>query len=55
MKILITGATSGIGEQLAVDYLRGGHDVFCCGRKISALSKLEEDHPDAAHLHSFDA
>ena len=54
MKILITGATSGIGEQLAVDYLRGGHDVFCCGRKISALSKLEEDHPDAAHLHSFD-
>ena len=54
MKILITGATSGIGEQLAMDYLRGGHDVFCCGRKISALSKLEEDHPDAAHLHSFD-
>jgi len=54
VKILITGATSGIGEQLAVDYLRGGHDVFCCGRKISALSKLEEDHPDAAHLHSFD-
>lgn len=54
MKVLITGATSGIGEQLALDYLRGGHDVFCCGRKISALSKLEKDHPDAAHLHSFD-
>jgi short-subunit dehydrogenase len=54
VKVLITGATSGIGEQLALDYLRGGHDVFCCGRKISALSKLEKDHPDAAHLHSFD-
>ena len=54
MNVLITGATSGIGEQLALDYLRGGHDVFCCGRKISALSELGENYPDSAHLLSFD-
>ncbi len=42
MKILITGATSGIGNQLAKDYLREGHDVYAVGRDDDALAALKE-------------
>ncbi len=40
MKVLITGATSGIGEQLALDYHNQGHEVWAFGRNKEALSKL---------------
>ncbi|WP_250162807.1 SDR family NAD(P)-dependent oxidoreductase [Psychrobacter sp. WY6] len=39
--ILITGATSGIGNQLAKDYLLDGHHVYAVGRDDSALAELE--------------
>lgn len=39
--ILITGATSGIGNQLAKDYLLEGHHVYAVGRDDSALAELE--------------
>ena len=41
MKILITGATSGIGNQLAKDYLLEGHDVYAVGRDDDALAELK--------------
>ncbi|WP_438012615.1 SDR family NAD(P)-dependent oxidoreductase [Psychrobacter raelei] len=39
-RILITGATSGMGYQLAVDYLQAGHVVYAAGRNQQALNKL---------------
>jgi len=41
MNILITGATSGIGKQLAIDYHNQGHQVWAVGRNESALSELK--------------
>lgn len=41
LHIIITGATSGIGNQLAKDYLLDGHHVYAVGRDDSALAELE--------------
>lgn len=42
MNILITGASSGIGFDLAKHYARRGNTVFACGRKAEKLSELDE-------------
>ena len=44
MKIFITGGTSGIGLQLALDYLSDGHVVGICGRDLSKLSEKIKNH-----------
>lgn len=40
MNVLITGASSGIGKQLALDYARDGHRVYACGRNEAKLAEL---------------
>ena len=40
MNIMITGATSGIGYQLALNYAELGHQVIACGRNQSKLDQL---------------
>jgi len=40
MNILITGATSGIGKQLALDYQDQGHQVWAVGRNEKSLQEL---------------
>lgn len=40
MKVLITGATSGIGKQLAIDYHHEGHEVLAVGRNKDVLEEL---------------
>ncbi|MGR5237752.1 SDR family oxidoreductase [Vibrio alfacsensis] len=39
--VLITGATSGIGKQLTLDYANTGRRVIACGRNEFALAELE--------------
>jgi len=41
LHILITGATSGIGKQLAKDYLLADHHVYAVGRDDEALVELQ--------------
>jgi NAD(P)-dependent dehydrogenase (short-subunit alcohol dehydrogenase family) len=40
MKIVITGATRGLGRALAEDFIRGGHTVLGCGRGGEAVFDL---------------
>ncbi len=54
MNILITGSSSGIGLQLARDYLAEGNTVYCCGRNKSSLQGLKDSFPVLAHLVLFD-
>ncbi|MEN2750442.1 SDR family NAD(P)-dependent oxidoreductase [Psychrobacter sp. FBL11] len=42
LHILITGATSGIGYQLAKDYLQDNHQVYAVGRDDKALAELKD-------------
>ncbi|MGI2257876.1 SDR family NAD(P)-dependent oxidoreductase [Shewanella sp. GXUN23E] len=39
-RVLITGASSGIGAQLAKDYLAQGWQVFACGRSSQRLASV---------------
>lgn len=54
MNILITGATSGIGEQLARDYAAAGHKVVACGRNEQVLQQLVEAYPEAITAQPLD-
>ncbi len=45
-RILITGASSGIGYELARLYLQQGSFVFLIARSVASLSRLEEEFPD---------
>ena len=40
MITLITGATSGIGEQLAIKYAQLGDTVIACGRNSEKLAEM---------------
>ena len=44
--VLITGATSGIGQQLVIDYSLAGWRVIACGRRKAALVELQGSLPN---------
>jgi NADP-dependent 3-hydroxy acid dehydrogenase YdfG len=48
--ILITGATSGIGESLLYQYLANGYQVIACGRNQQKLQQLAHDNPNVIPL-----
>lgn len=48
--VFITGATSGIGKQLALDYAKQGWQVIACGRNQSVLDSL---HTQYANIFSL--
>lgn len=54
MNILITGATSGIGAQLAIDYAKEGHNVYACGRNKEKLAQLVSNNSDLIKPLIFD-
>ena len=45
MKIIIVGATSGIGKEMALRYAQQGHAVAVTGRRENLLEELKKDHP----------
>jgi len=45
MKIVITGATKGLGRALAEAYMVAGHTVIGCGRAGPEIFDLRMDHP----------
>ena len=51
--VLITGATSGIGRQLAEDYAKKGWQVIACGRNQEILIQLGQRYSNLETL-SFD-
>lgn len=53
-RVLITGATSGIGLQLAKDYDADGWNVTACGRNVIALHSWAKGRDNVTIL-SFDA
>ena len=50
MRVLITGATSGIGRQLALDYHGDNHEVWALGRNQHALDELSLEGLQAVRL-----
>lgn len=45
MNIIIFGATSGIGKELAKFYVEQGHQVAITGRRIEKLKEIQQSHP----------
>ena len=53
-KIIIIGATSGIGKKLAEMYAKDGCRVGITGRREKLLQELKETDPDAFSVRAFD-
>src|SRR3954451_18732511 len=53
-KVIIIGATSGIGKEMALQYARKGYSVGITGRRETLLNELKEKFPSQIFTESFD-
>lgn len=53
-RIVIMGATSGIGLAVAQKLVRQGHKVGVAGRKVEVLQQLKKDYPDYVEWEEID-
>jgi short-subunit dehydrogenase len=53
-KVIIIGATSGIGKELALCYLKAGHKVGITGRRKELLEQLKNQYPSQTEIECFD-
>lgn len=53
-KVIITGATSGIGRELAVQFTQKGYQVGLIGRREERLQKLKEEIGELVFYRSLD-
>jgi short-subunit dehydrogenase len=53
-KVIIIGATSGIGRELAKVYSSNGYKVGITGRRKELLFELKNENPDSYKIKSFD-
>lgn len=43
MRILVTGASSGLGAEMARQFAAGGHDLAICARRVDRLEELRAE------------
>ncbi len=53
MKVLITGATSGIGKATAIEFASHGHDLIICGRRADRLDELRNEITEKYEVNVF--
>lgn len=53
-KVVIIGASSGIGKELALAYLKAGHKVGITGRRKHLLDELQQQYPQQVVVSAFD-
>ncbi len=53
-KIIIIGASSGIGKELALLYLKAGHAVGITGRRAALLEEIKQQYPSHTFIEVFD-
>ena len=53
-KIIITGATRGLGRAMTEEYIRLGHEVIGCGRNANSIEKLSSSYPDKTDFQVVD-
>ncbi|MEQ9264318.1 MAG: SDR family NAD(P)-dependent oxidoreductase [Balneolaceae bacterium] len=53
-KVLITGATSGIGRELSIQFAKKGYMLSLIGRRAEKLEELKEEIGDNVFIHTLD-